>query len=320
MLTSKKKKKIVSTEILKKKMEQASNNNEKVEQKIEISEEEQIASEYKDSLLDAIRAQHEINKDLRCTRVLYIGQMVSIKQKDIIEKIHNDFIEKERKNNKNITGALLFINNNLFYHMLEVESLQNLKSLFDEMIYDPLASNNFFQQIDPKNKSKQININPELSNLTVKICCISEEITREFPIWSIRQVNLPGGTGNNNAGNDDEQQKDKTLKQEQDEDDDDDELSEDQESLQEILFSTMKGMIEIGRQLCMKQDNDAALKLFQSSQREIMNRFPTPDKIDFFMQSKLLFDLKGFKQYFFEPINVKLESEYTWPIEPMISF
>ena len=77
---------------------------------------------------------------------------------------------------------------------------------------------------------------------------------------------------------------------------------------------------KIGRQLCMKEDKEAAMKLFQSSQREIMNRFPTPDKIAFFMESKLLFDIKQFADYFFTPIDVKLESEYTWPVEPMISF
>ena len=70
----------------------------------------------------------------------------------------------------------------------------------------------------------------------------------------------------------------------------------------------------------MKSDKDAAMKLFQSSQREIMNRFPTPDKIQFFMESKLLFDLKQFIDYFFKPINIKLESEYTWPIPEMITF
>lgn len=281
-------------------------------EKNEVAEEVEIAEAYKDSLLDGLRALYEENKELRCTRVLYIGHMTSAKQKDIIESIHKQFIESQ-KSAQEITGALLFINNNLFYHMIEVDSLECLQSLFEEMVSN--SSDNFFQSIDPSQNNKN-KINPALLNINVKICCVSEDITREFPIWSVREVNLPGGHNNN----DDENKKQKNNNDNGSEEDEEDEVSEDQESLQNLLFDAMKGMIEIGRQLCMKQDKDAAMKLFQSSQREIINRFPTPDKIEFFMESKLLFDLKQFTDYFFTPINIKLESEHIWPIEPMISF
>eukprot|EP00483_Globobulimina_turgida_P009161 UN09180 len=239
-------------------------------------EETETIESYKDSLLDALRTSYDVNKELRCTRVLYIGHMTSSKQKDIIKNIHSKFIESQ-KSTQEITGALLFINN-LFYHMIEIHSLESLHPLFEEMIYE--ETNNFFQHIDPliNNTNK---INPELLNLNVKICCVSEEITREFPIWSVREVNLPGGANN------DDTDKNKGNKDNATEEEDDQEV-EDGEALQNVLFDTMKGMIEIGRQLCMKQDKDAAMKLFQSSQREIMNRFPTPDKIEFFNGSKLL--------------------------------
>jgi len=277
-------------------------------------EEEEVAETsfaYKKSLLDSIRKSYEDNKELRCTRVLYIGHMTSLKQKEIVESIHSEFVESQSSEHE-VGGALLFINNNLFYHMLEVESLDCLRGLFGKMVAD--SSTNFFRSLDEAQNVKRT-VHPELENLKVKICCVSEEITREFPIWSVREVHLPGG-----AANDDENQQNQGNKDNGNEDEDEEEESEDQESLQNLLFETIKGMIEIGRQLCMKQDKDAAMKLFQSSQREIMNRFPTPDKIEYFLTSKLLFDLQQFRDFFFTPINIKLESEHTWPVEPMISF
>jgi len=267
---------------------------------------------YKKSLLDSIRKSYEDNKGLRCTRILYIGHMTSLKQKDLIESIHSDFVESQTTE---VGGALLFINNNLFYHMLEVESLDDLRDLFAKMVAD--SSTDFFRSLNSAQNVESA-VHPELANLKVKICCVSEEITREFPIWSVREVHLPGG-----AQHDEENQPNTGNQDNVVEEDEEEEVSEDQGSLQNLLFETIKGMIEIGRQLCMKvekQDKDAAVKLFQSSQREIMNRFPTPDKIEYFLESKLLFELQQFKEFFFTPINIKLESEHTWPIEPMISF
>lgn len=276
-------------------------------------EDEEVAETsfvYKKSLLDSIRKSYEENKALRCTRVLYIGRMTSSKQKELIESIHSEFIDSQSSEHE-VGGALLFINNNLFYHMLEVESLDCLRELFGKMVGD--TSTNFFRSLDSAQNVKRT-VHPELENLKVKICCVSEEITREFPIWSVREVHLPGGAQHDEDNQQNQGNKDNVTEE------DDEEVSEDADSLQTLLFDTIKGMIEIGRQLCMKQDKDAAVKLFQSSQREIMNRFPTPDKIEYFMTSKLLFDLQQFKEYFFTPINIKLESEHTWPIEPMISF
>jgi len=266
---------------------------------------------YKHSLLDVLRTQYEQNKELRCTRVLYIGHMTSPEQKEVVAEIHSEFIESQRALQE-VTGALLFINKNLFYHMLEVDSLDGMKPLFEKM-GDP-SSSNFFNNIDPEH-SAQRKARPELANITVKICCVSEEITREFPIWSVREVNLGGGA---NDGDDDANNKGNADNAS--EEDDEDEVEEDEDSLQELLFDTIKSMIGIARQLCMKPDKDAAMKLFQSSQREIMSRFPPPDKIEFFLQSKLLFDLEQFMHFFFSPIDIKLESEHTWPIEPMINF
>jgi len=285
---------------------------------ISTTAEAEVAKAYQDSLLDSLRASYEQNKEYRCTRVLYIGHLTSTKQKELIEEIHLNFIESVRANQE-ISGAFLFINNNLFYHMLEVECLESLQPLFNELIYE--SSNDFFQNIDMPPKQNQSKLHPELEHVDIKICSVSEEITREFPMWSLREVELPGGK-HANASNDEKgksKQGQKSQKQANDEHEEE-EVEEDEASLQAVLFETMKGMIEIGRQLCMKHDTDAAFKLFQSSQREIINRFPTPDKIEFFLESKLLFDLKGFKQYFFTPIDIKLESEFTWPIEPMISF
>eukprot|EP01083_Nonionella_stella_P050713 134793_1 len=272
-------------------------------------EEAEITETYKHSLLDTIRTSYEANAEFRCTRVLYIGRMNSSKQKEIIKDIHCKWIESQ-KGIQEITGALLFINNNLFYHMVEVDSLECLESLFEQMVDN--RTDDFFQNIDPSKGKKNSETEPQLRNVSVKICCVSDEIIREFPIWSVRDVDLAGGPNNTDC--------DKNKSKDNDAEEDDDEEEEDEEALQNVLFETMKAMIEIGRQLCMKQDKDAAMKLFQSSQREIMNRFPTPDKIQYFMESKLLFDLQQFTDYFFSPINVKLESEYTWPVQPMIAF
>ena len=279
--------------------------------KLDSAEEAEPTVEYKNSLLDVLRSQYEQNKELRCTRVLCIGHMTSPQQKEMVAEMHSDFIEAQRALQE-VTGALLFINNNLFYHMIEVESLERMQPLFEKM-GDP-SSTNFFKNIAPEHNAQR-KARPELTNLTVKICCVSEEITREFPIWSVREVNLGGG-----AQGGDEEANNKGKADNSTEEDDEDEVSEDEDSQQGLLFDTIKAMIEIGRQLCMKPDKDAAMKLFQSSQREIMSRFPPPDKIDFFLQSKLLFDLKQFMNFFFSPIDIKLESEHTWPIEPMINF
>jgi len=256
----------------------------------------------KRSLLDAVRESYEANKNLRCTRVLYIGHCHSQQQQELVRQIHVEFMAKEY-NKEKISGALLFIGSNYFYHMLEAPSLEIVQPLFDTLIYDQQQS--FLQAL---NRAQCVASHPQLKGLQVKICCVSEDIAREFPIWSMRDVEVLGGNRDNAKT-----QKEKKANDEQD-------ITEDQTALQNLLFETMKAMIEIGRQLFMKQDSDAALKLFQSSQREIMSRFPTADKIEFFLESKLLFDLAAFKQYFFSPINLKLESEQTWPIEPMISF
>jgi len=278
------------------------------------AEEEEAAGvsfAFKNSLLDSIRKAHEKDKELRCTRVLYIGHMTSLKQKHLIESMHSEFVDSQSSEHE-VGGALLFINNKLFYHMIEVESLDSLRALFEKMVGGE-SSTDFLRNFESA-QNEQNQTSPEVANLTVKICCVSEEITREFPIWSVRDVHLPGG-----AQNDDENQQN-TGNADNGPDDDDEELSEDQDSLRALLFETMKGMIEIGRQLQMKSDKDAAAKLFLSSQREIMNRFPTPDKIEYFLGSKLLFDLQQFNEFFFTPIDIKLESEHSWPIEPMLSF
>ena len=213
----------------------------------ELAEETIIAESYKTSLLDTLRESHKNNKELRCTRVLYIGQMQSAKQKEIIESIHSEFI-KLQQSKQDITGALLFINDNLFYHMIEVESLDSLQSLFCKMIHDP--STNFFQSIDPSETRKN-KTNAELAELDVKICCISEEITREFPIWSVRNVKLPGGDGggdgNKNKGNSDAPTEET------------DEVEEDEGSLQGILFETMKAMIEVFLSVFIEMQNECLI-------------------------------------------------------------
>jgi len=289
-------------------------------ERLESAEDAEPTVEYQHSLLDVLRAQYEQNKELRCTRVLYIGRMASDEQKEAVAEIHREFIESQRSSQE-VTGALLFINKRLFYHLLEVDSLDRMKPLFAKM--GAASSDNFFNHIDASSEhsaSAKRKARPELATVTVKMCCVSEEITREFPIWSVREVNVGGGAQD---GEDEANSKSKGNKGGADaasEEDDEDEVAEDEHSLSELLFDTIKAMIGIARQLCMKPDKDAAMKLFQSSQREIMSRFPPPDKIHFFLQSKLLFDLAQFMDFFFSPIDIKLESEHSWPIEPMINF
>ena len=69
-----------------------------------------------------------------------------------------------------------------------------------------------------------------------------------------------------------------------------------------------------------KKDSDAASKLFHSSQREIKSRFPTADNLNWFLKSTSFFTVTEFLKEFYTPINVDLESENTWPVEPIFQF
>jgi len=120
------------------------------------------------------------------------------------------------------------------------------------------------------------------------VCSVTNEIYREYPMWAIREATIS--------------KEGQTF---------------DGTSLAVLVFESLKAMLELGRQLSLKTDQSAAVKLFMSQQREIMMRIPAPDRLEYFLsRTKELFTLTTFVDFFYKPVVCELESEVVWPHIP----
>lgn len=378
------------------------------------NEEEEEDAPYKQSLLDIVREAYEVNAHLRCTRVFYVGLIKNESHKQAILHVHREYISKQDSiQAQPITGALLFINNKYFFHVIEVDSFESTQILFKQLLTDDNIKSTNMSIAQQQSQSKKLNklsqhssrnqlrrssvsrLQPNnfqmsrqiskvstdasgdisnsqasmtatarqssasllnssssnaqlsqsqqmetLNNILVKetpithsqihckICNITDEIVREFPIWSYRDVNIKSENSDSNKNSNDSGNSKNSgnsgdgKNNDGDEDTEDDikNLTNQEPQLFSMITETITSMAEIGRQLTLKNNSTGALKLFSSMQREILTRFPKPDSLESFVNSKILFDLKDFYRFFFFPIKVELESEHTWPVDPIMKF
>ncbi|ETO15726.1 hypothetical protein RFI_21637 [Reticulomyxa filosa] len=202
----------------------------KNEEKVKIKTEKKniVASR---SLLDNLNQVYDRVVANRCVRLFYLGQLLNKNYKNKIKMIHEQFINKQSAH-QHLTGALIFINETVLFHCLEIESFEFLEEFFaylleesrltisendlnSKTILDELNNsdyvitrsetiNNAILSSRPQSHAQfgkkslfdarktDVNTNLQAYICKYKVCCVSYDISREFPVWQMRDLSENG--------------------------------------------------------------------------------------------------------------------------------
>jgi len=168
-----------------------------------------------------------------------------------------------------LTGALLCINRKAVVHVFEAPT----PILFDYLrMLKAGASTNFLKN--------------------ARICSLTEEIPREFPVWGFRVLSQP------------------------------EEEFVVPDNWLECIFQTLQGFLELGREVSGKTDPQQAQKYLETGQlsRTVAAQLPHVERIQGFVKCTDLCSVDQYLEIYDTPIEFTLEGELVWPVEPFLRY
>ncbi len=123
-----------------------------------------------------------------------------------------------------------------------------------------------------------------------KICLFSEEVPREFPFWVTRSVKVNP------------------------------EECEKLTNPAKVCFEVYKPFLELARECAQMGDEKAFEFLEKSTTKNFLNKLPSAEKLLQFCDCEEIPTPKEWLDIFDSPVDMVLESEKVWPVEPWLKY
>jgi hypothetical protein len=216
------------------------------------------------SLLDVVLEDYGHGKDMRTSRVFLVAEIESSPTAVAhIEAFHENFVSSNEKENNPITGVMWIINQTTCIDVVEAST----KTLLT-----------FLRELNEAAKETQIARN-------LRVCYFSEEVIREFPLWSARSFR---------AAPESEIQSTNVLKS---------------------TFDTYKSIIELAREVKSMPSVGKAKEFMSSSKPLLVQRIPSSERVQSYARNPELCSVGEYLEIFDSPVECMLDSERVWPVE-----
>lgn len=220
------------------------------------------------SLLDVVIDEYNLEADKRTSRILLMGTLVSGTSPEEAEEWHKKLVEEALKKEV-VTGVCFLVDDTSLSHMLEASSGTITKLL---------------RALKPGTEGCILK--------DVRICSLSEEVIREYPVWVFRQISV-----------------------------EDSGFEKGEDSWLNTVFSAVENLLELGRE-CGPMGNAKAQEFLMGStdRKTLTSRVPSASMIKSFEKCPDLFTVDAWLEVFDVPIDFTLEGEKVWPVEPPLRY
>jgi len=291
------------------------------------------------SLLDVVVDEYNQERDARTSRLVLIGEVDSEKV-SALQKFHTDFLDALDISGVRLTGVLVILNSQAFVAIVEAPSkvlvrlMKNLTKVSSQTGEAEKKSSQQQQQSSAVRPPGWVGTDPTLPNdssdfisvdarfyplvRSIRILSFNEEVPREFHIWATRLVRVAVdeeyaaayqmAAGNSHSEGGQASAAATSINWERD-------------GLR-ICFETVRGFLELARDISGLSEERAIEYVTSNHSKQFLAKLPPTEKILAIIHaySEHLCSIDEWMELFDTPVDITLESEKVWPVEPFLKY